>query len=243
MRICLLAVLTIVLCGCPGTVNLIQSIALAPGQTPALNSQVDLILTGLGKCVDLAVDWADGTALDHSSNVALSIHHLTHTYSGWPGGKTVTVQAVTGCEGTARTRFMITPSTLSLGWNRDPQRETNTCYMVSNLLDVPDLAPNSLVHITSPADGQVNFRCPFNGCIYNADGKPGTSASAPFQFPGLREYSLVLRVAGQLFQGGTTTQFTTASGGPLEVCQNDNNPSANITGAWGLIFEVDQLGK
>jgi hypothetical protein len=59
----------------------------------------------------------------------------------------------------------------------------------------------------------------------------------------LREYSLVLRVSGQLFQGGKSAQFTTANAGPLEICQNDNNPSANITGGWEIDVEVDQLGK
>jgi len=184
MRNSLLLALVIVLCGCPGTTNLIQSIALAPGQTPALNTQVDLILSGLGSCRDLAVDWGEGSPLDHSTFVTLQGHHLTHTYTGWPGGKTVTVQAVTGCEGTARTRFKIEPSLQQIGWNRDPQGSIKTCYVVENLItSLPDLAPNSLVHITSPATPVVNFGCPFNGCIYGPDGKPGSSASSAFQFP------------------------------------------------------------
>jgi hypothetical protein len=100
----------------------------------------------------------------------------------------------------------------------------------------------SLVHITSPPTQEVNFGCSFNGCIYDADGKPGSSAAAPFPFPGFREFSLVLRVGTQLFQGGKNAQFTVPVGGSLELCQNPINSAANITGGWEVDIDVDELG-
>jgi hypothetical protein len=90
---------------------------------------------------------------------------------------------------------------------------------------------------------QVNFGCRFNGCIYDPDGRPGTSSAASFSFPGFREYSLVMRVGGAtLFQGGKAERFTAPTGGGLEFCQNTDTPTANITGGWQIDLKVDELG-
>jgi hypothetical protein len=231
----LLALLT----SCHGTVNLIQAITVVPGQTPALNAQVNFMVTGVGKCQELTIDWGDDSALDRRTNVDLMGEPVSHTYSGWPGGKTVTVQAVSGCGGSARTRFSIEPSVVTIGWARDPTRNVATCNPTP---EKPDLPSMSLVHITSPPMPVVNFSCQFNGCIYDADGRPGSAAAAPFPFPGLREYSLVLRVGNQVFQGGKDAQFTVTTGGTLELCQNTNNP-ATVTGGWQVDIKVNELGK
>jgi hypothetical protein len=82
---------------------------------------------------------------------------------------------------------------------------------------------------------------PGRGCRYDADGKPGSVATAPFPFPGLREFSLVLRLDTQVVQGGTNVQFTTTREANLEFCVNDNNLSDN-KGGYQINVSVNQLG-
>ena len=80
--------------------------------------------------------------------------------------------------------------------------------------------------------------------IYGISGAPGSTASADFPFPDLRAYSLVFRVGGpggQVGQGGTSTPFTVARDGELELCINDDLPSDNF-GAWGILLSVDERG-
>jgi hypothetical protein len=240
MRSYLVLSLLALLSNCNGTANLIQGITLVATPTPALNQPVSFILNGVGKCTDLTIAWGDGFPLDHNEFVDLAAHRVfTHTYSDWPGGKTVTAQGVTGCAGTARTRFTIEPSLVTIVWARDPTRNIQMCVATPGQ---PDLASNSLVHITSPPSQVVNFSCQFNGCIYDADGRPGSAASASFPFPGLREYSLVLRVGTQVFQGGKSVQFTVPTGGTLELCQNTDKPETS-TGGWEVDIKVDELGR
>jgi hypothetical protein len=86
---------------------------------------------------------------------------------------------------------------------------------------------------------KINFGCPFNMCVYDADGEPNSSAPASFPFQGLRKYSLVLRVGQQVVQGGTDMSFVTNQGGLLEVCVNDEKLDDN-TGAWGIGIAVDE---
>lgn len=173
--------LPLVLCGCD-TEGVIRSVALAPGQTPMLDQPVDVIVSGSGMCTILDVNWGDEGSLSHTyNNLDLSAGaHLTHTYSGWPGGKTVTVKAQYQCTGSAQTRFATQPETVSLAWRRDPNGNRGTCVEYPGM---PQLSKNSTVRITSPASPLVNFGCPFNGCIYDADGRAGSSAASPFLFP------------------------------------------------------------
>src|SRR5262249_18314960 len=138
--------------------------------------------------------------------------------------------------------FMSTPSVYHLGWARNPAGDTRSCVGVPG--SAP-LHPNSRVTVLSPATPRVNFGCGNNGCIHDADGVPGSSAVSPFEFPGFREYSLVLRLGGQngqLMQGGRSAQFTTTTGGLLEFCQNNDRPQNNITGGWEIDIRVDELG-
>jgi len=105
-----------------------------------------------------------------------------------------------------------------------------------------------LVHLRTialdpPNHRGINFGCIAAGCVYDADGKPGTSAVAPFPFPGFREYSLVLSIGSQMVQGGTNVQFTTTSSGPLLFCLNDgDNNVTNNLGGFIIEISVDQLG-
>lgn len=244
-----LLALPLVLCGCAG--GIIQSVALAPAQTPDIDKPVDIIVGGSGTCGRLSVNWGDhGQTSEDFYNVDLTAQkHLTHTYSGWRGGKTVNVKGQYKCDGTAVTRFITTPDKMTFGWARKPNGMNPTaCFNVPSATtpsgDMPPLPENSLVHVTGDSSPQVNFGCSFNGCIYDPDGKPGTSAPTTFSFPGFRDYSLVLRLTGTiLLQGGkAAAPFSAPLGGILQFCQNTDNPTANITGGWGIEVKVDELG-
>jgi hypothetical protein len=85
----------------------------------------------------------------------------------------------------------------------------------------------------------VDFGCPFAGCLYGIGGKPQSIAGSRFPFPGLREFSLVLRIGTQVEQGGFNVSFVANQTAPLELCMNDDLLSDN-SGAWGVFLTVDE---
>ena len=208
------------------------------GSAVQTGSRLAFTVTGRGICGELPVDWGDDSQPDHNTNQSFRFYPL-HQYSGWGGGKTVTVHPAVNCGGFARTRFNIAPTAKRrVGWVRDPTRNVNLCNAVPNAPPVPS---NSLVHVTGQPTPVVNFGCPLNNCIVNSDGRLGTVAGPAFPFPGMREFSLVMRVGSQLFQGGTNEQFVVPAGGTLEVCQNTDLP-AQAVGGWEIDLAVDELG-
>jgi hypothetical protein len=247
IRQCMLA-LPLVLGACAS--NVIQSVGLAPGQSPTMDQPIAIVVSGTGTCSALSVNWGDsGDTWERFTNVDLTAgQRLSHTYTGWAGGRTVWVAAESQCTGTAQARFTTEPEMRSFGWARLPSGiNPLACFGVPSATRpnglMPPLPANVLVRVRGNPSPQVNFGCSFNGCIYDPDGKPGTSAPATFAFPGFREYSLVLRLNGStLFQGGKSEQFSAPNGGGLEFCQNTDNPSGNITGGWQIDLRVDQLG-
>jgi hypothetical protein len=92
----------------------LQGVSLAPGQTltsqtPVLNMRLNFIFSGTGTCDAVNIDWGDGQTetrrlqgVDLSGPVAART--VTHSFTGWTGGKTVTVEATGGCEGRVNTR-------------------------------------------------------------------------------------------------------------------------------------------
>ena len=244
-----------------GTVNLLQGIRLgdqASGIT--LGPRQLFVLEGKGTCQSVNVDWGDGTIEQGVVPVAgqriefetsnIETRYLQHAYSGWGGGKTVTVEGV-GCEGKIRDRFNVSPSERRIGWAQPaPPGTTGVCQTVAGL---PGMIPRMLVHVSlaavtfSPTPGVtfrgINFGCFAGGCVHDADGRPGTVADSRFPFPGLREYSVVFRIGSQVVQGGVNTQFTTTASGSLEFCLNDgDNDLTNNRGGFDVTISVDQLG-
>jgi hypothetical protein len=170
---------------------------------------------------------------------------LTHVFTAWGGGKTVTVEAVSGCEGKVNVRFNAPPVSRRFGLT---QPGTSTCQTATSS-PLPSMIPRMLVHIQTfplepPNDRGINFGCLAAGCVYDADGRPGSVAASTFPFPGLRDYSLIFRIGGtQLVQGGTNVQFTTTTSGPLEFCLNDGDKDVtNNLGGYIIQISVDQLG-
>jgi len=151
-----------------------------------------------------------------------------------------------GCIGNARLRFNAPPMSRRLGFT---QPGTMICQTPTSS-PLPGMMPRMLVHVRTfpaepPNERGINFGCVAAGCVYDADGKPGTSAIAPFPFLGMREYSLVLRIGSQVVQGGTNVQFTTASTstGPLLFCLNDrDNDVTNYLRGYIIEISVKQLG-
>jgi hypothetical protein len=243
-----------ILAGCtPGTVNILRGITPSEGPGIRVGVAKTFILEGTGTCRSVTVDWGDGEVQENFVPVpgrrielessALETRYLSHTYTGWGGGKTITVVG-NGCEGTVRARFQADPRTISIGWNaRAPAGTTGVCQTTTA---VPPLTPRMLVRInltTLAAFRDVDFGCSPFGCTYNADGKVGSVAAAPFPFPGLVEYSAVFRVGSQVIQGGTNTQFTTTTGGTLMFCLNDgDNDLTNNRGGFDVTLSADQLG-
>jgi hypothetical protein len=238
--------------GCNG-VNLLQGIRLSSTSSITLGVRQTFVLEGKGTCQSVDVDWGDGTIETRvvpvpgqrieleTSNI--ESRYLLHTYTGWGGGKTITVKG-NDCEGTIRGRFNADPRTRAIGWAQPaPAGTTGACQTSPGL---PGMIPRMLVKVsvrTISGIPGINFGCFAGGCVYNADGRPGTAAAASFPFPGLREYSVVFRVASQVVQGGSETQFTTTAAAPLEFCLNDgDNDLTNNAGGFVVTIEVDQLG-
>ena len=228
-----IALAAAVLQGCQGgTIRGITGQIGNPGTGPA-----HFFLQGEGVCAKVSVDFGDGTPAAVVANYDFSNPpQVTHDYTGWKGRKTVKVGSVENCVGEAKTIFTIGPSIAKVGF---AQPLPSACAPIPNK---PPLRTNTIVHMQTNPDPNVkiNFGCAFNGCILDADGR-SSAAVAPFPFPGLREFSMVMRVGTQVVQGGTNVTFTTSQTGPLEICVNDSD-LFNNTGAWGLNIEVDESG-
>lgn len=198
---------------------------------------MDFTVLGTGKCTLLSIDWGDSSS-DNEANVDFDANPLgvkfSHIYNGWGGKKTVTAQGVTNCVGTAQTTISVVPPfALAFG-----QPTPTACSVVPN---APPVLANATVHITTNTDPRIkiDFGCAFGGCVHDADGEPNSVAPSDYPFPGLRKYSLVIRIGTQVQQGGTDVFFTATQGGPMEVCVNDNKLSDN-SGAWGLFIDVNK---
>jgi hypothetical protein len=242
----------LVLSGCASQPNLLQGVSLGAGESPSLDKRLYFVLSGTGTCESVNVDWGDGTMemgvvpdsgrpIEFSTS-AIETRRLEHAFTGWSGGKTVTVEAASGCEGKASLRFNVPPAERTIAF---AQPGTSICQTVlSNPL--PAMIPRMLVHLRvtpllPPWERGIHFTCP--GCIFGADGKPGSVADMRFPFPSLREFSLVLRIGSQVEQGGTNVQFVTKESGPLEFCLNDgDNDVTNNRGGYEIAISVDQLG-
>ena len=162
------------------------------------------------------------------------------------GGKIVTAKGITNCVGKVQTRVKVLPEVLRVGVLAP---RPTACDLIPNM---PPLRKHTLVHAKNPPGfsllsnplSTINFGCTF-GCVYNLFGENAPAPPA-FPFPGLRKYSMVLRVGTQVEQGPTVfdgeTAFTTNQAGPLEICENDEKLSDN-SGGWAVDISVDDLGS
>lgn len=255
------ALLTAALHGCtpgPPRINLIRSVEIVPQPQQALGLPLAFVIKGSGTCERFDIDWGDGSTsnsgtaqpkdcLVNPDPAQPSPHFrcsIEHTYSGWAGGKTVTVTAKQGCEGKVNTRFVTDPSELGLGFGRPG---VNFC---DTFPGKPHVQARTVVNVrTEP----INRRCPgiwydnLNPHCYDAEGIPEVATSPtsadPLTFPffGMRKYSLVLKVGTQVVQGGTYTSFVTNQSGALEFCVNEPHPRDGV-GGYSIYIRTNELG-
>jgi hypothetical protein len=248
------ALAAVSLAGCtPGTVNTLRGITPSGGPAITLGVEKVFILEGTGTCQSVTVDWGDGTVQANYVPVAgrrieletsaLETRYIKHAWTGWGGGKTITVDG-NGCEGKVRARFQADPRSIAIAWNaRAPAGTTGVCQTTTA---VPPVVSNMLIHITLQSVAtrrDVDYGCSLFGCAFDANGRVGTVADATFPFPGLVPYSAVFRVGSQTVQGGIDTRFTTTGAGTLMFCLNDgDNNLTNNNGGFNVTIEADQLG-
>ena len=224
-------VLAFLMQGCAGKV-----VAVTPSATTTERDRaVYFTVTGTGDCTKMRVSWGDGQP-PFETSMNFDNHpegmSLPHSYYGWGGPKTVTAEGVTNCGGKAQTSIIVQPHpfVLAVGF----PFQNGSCGAVPNVLK---LRKNSLVKV-STSDLKVNYGCLLSGCVYDSFGEPNSVAPAGYPFPGLRKYSLVIRVGTQVVQGSSKDfTFTADQEAMLEVCENDDAPSDNV-GAWKVVFEV-----
>lgn len=193
---------------------------------------------GQGKCDKIGFDFGDMSPIGMLSSVdfaSTTTIFIDHAYAGWGGKKTVKVLPEQNCAGSAQTTFTVAPTSLVVALT---QPTTKACSDFSAALSKPPLRKNTTVHITTTANVRIDFGCALGGCVHDADGE-NSMAPSNYPFPGLRKYSMVIRVGTQVEQGGTNKTITTSQVGALEVCVNDDNIADN-SGAWGVHVEIDE---
>ena len=140
--------------GCnPTTVNMLQGIRQGNGTGILVGTEKLFVLEGRGTCTSVTVDWGDGTIENvvpvsgqkiEFETSAIETRYLKHTYTGWGGGKTVSVEGH-GCEGKIRAGSRPTRAgSSSVGW-RTPAGTTGVCQTVAAL---PGMIPRMLVHVS-----------------------------------------------------------------------------------------------
>jgi hypothetical protein len=202
---------------------------------------------GRGFCSRFKINFGDGASTEIMNTdfgqMGTAVATVSHTYTGWSGLKTVSVEGLGDCGGTAKQLVRVVHQTPTphvgevIGYTAG---KNDAC---GPPLPFHSLRPNTSVNIDSPAEAVDNsiptISFCIGGCRHDAAGIPNSVSSSNSPFPGLRELSLVLRVGSQVVQGGIRTNFRTTQSGPLEICVNDGILWDN-TGAWRMFIQVDE---
>jgi hypothetical protein len=217
----------------------VSGISLSPQDSVQRGSPLTAYVTGKGICAAFRINWGDGSPLVVVNNTNFdalpSGLPLTHTYGYWCGWKTVTVEGISPCVGKVLARVLVEPKVYKLAFMQDAK--TGGGGIVPN---VPEVRKNAIVTITT-GPSKIDFGCFLGGCIYGPNGEPGSVAPADYPFPGLRKYSLVIRLGSQVVQGSYSFTFVANQTAMLEVFANDNVLGDN-SGGWGVWIEVDESG-
>jgi hypothetical protein len=209
-----------------------------------------VVVYGTGKCDQIGLSMGDGRQVVQSGPIDFSqsggrwVVPLTYPTNSWLGKKRVSAFPVLNCGGGGSFDIQVWQQSLRPTKAAESQvfiglaATPIACNAVNG---PPPFRAGSVVTIRNGGTTKVDFGCAFGGCIYGIDGVPGSRASPAFPFPGMREYSLVVRIGNEVFQGGDGAVFTVGGGGVLELCMNDNTLSNN-SGAWGVGIQVDETG-
>ena len=183
---------------------------------------------GEGTCGFAFVDFGDGSVPSDFTNQVVD-HRATwrapHTYTGWPGKKTVRVKGTAGCYGEAT-------HDISVGIGPDGRETFRSAFSPDTTRfcsDVRDAATQQVMPILRKGTGirietdgnTFNYGAPNQ--TFNASGDPSTLAPPGYPFPGLKKFSLVYRIGTQAVQGEAgPVIFVANQPGHLQVCVNDN---------------------
>lgn len=214
------------------------------GQACRMDQPLEIRVYGRGPCTLLEVEFGDGQKtevrnadLARSEEDGQSPLMLPHSYRGLPGPKQIRAKGVTNCADTAASDFdLLLPDGRAAYVLGLQQPVPTACTPVPS---IGPLRAGTVVRVTTTDVQTTNYGCPFGGCVYGPDGKPGSSAAEPFPFPGMREFSQVWRIGTQIEQGGASATFTVRQAGPLEVCVNDHVLADN-RGAWRVDISADE---
>ena len=231
------------------------------GIDPMRPQRFDVSGTGREPCELIRLDFGDGSRTiggPHDFAMANQPFVAEHTYgrTAWPGLKRVRATGIGNCFGDARLGVrMMERVPANNGPGTFVFADKLVVAFAQPPLDPADQAPckpvplkaslrrDAVVTVRSNPDPKfrIDYGCWLSGCIYDADGEPGSTAPTGWAFPGMRQYSMVLRVGSQTVQGGNFTRFVTGSSGPLEICLNDMNLSMNDNfGGLLLSITVDE---
>jgi hypothetical protein len=193
-------------------------------------------VSGQGVCGRIRVDFGDGASTELANADFSHDVQVSHSYTGWGGPKTIRAETVENCIGQASNAIHVEPEMKRFGIQM-PGSGT-ACTIAPN---VPPVRAGSVVRIDaigSPPP-QARFGCVGGICNWQGIDGSQTIAGSSFPFPGMREYSLVLRIGTKAYQGGDGASFVADNTGPLELCVNDSVFSDNA-GAWGVGVTVDE---
>lgn len=255
LKIFALLAISLMISGCAGNVRSVYVFPSIQSEFDGIDSVVrvgratKVLVEGAGQCDQIGLSMGDGRQIVQSGPRDFDTSGrwevpLTYPTNSWLGKKRVSAVPILNCAGGGSYDVQVWQQNLSptkaaesqvfIGFGATP----TICNAVNG---PPPLRGGSVVTIRNGGTSTVDFGCAFSGCIHGMDGRPGSQASSIFPFPGMREYSLVLRIGNEVFQGGDGVVFTVRGGGVLELCMNDNTPSTN-SGAWGVGINVDETG-
>lgn len=214
------------------------------GPACRMDQPLEIRVYGRGPCTLLEVEFGDGQKTEvRNADLAKSEEDsqsplvLSHSYRGLPGPKQIRAKGVTNCAGTASADFdLLLPDGRPAYVLGLQQPLPTACTPVPS---IGPLRAGTVVRVTTTDVQTTNYGCPFGGCVYGPDGKPASSAAAPFPFPGMREFSQVWRIGTQIEQGGASATFTVRQSGSLEICVNDHVLADN-RGAWRVDVSADE---
>lgn len=218
---------------------------ISPGQSSVDRSLIAVFtVSGTGPCALFRIYWGDGTYDEDGANYSGAwSNHERHVYTGWGGTKTVTAEGTTNCAGSAQTSIQVNPQVWREALDlRTPIPESASDRSCVGSTSLPILRKDSTVMVTTSPVSSIDFGCILGGCVYGIDGEPNSVAPADYPFPGLRKYSLVIKVGSQIVQGGNNVTFTANETEALQLCINDN-VLAGDSGVWGAFFEVTEPAK
>ena len=218
--------------GCTPEVH--ESLRFAP-----IGSEIQVFPLGTGTCAAASIDFGDGTPIVSSQNQLLAdmSWKVPHTYTGWPGKKTIRVKGLAGCIGEVARDYAV-------GIGADGHEDFRLGFAVGIRPGaqcqavptggggpMPPIRRGSGVRIEADG-GRIDY-----GVLlaFDAGGHPTMAAPAGYLFPSRRPWSLVYRIGTQDEQGEVgPVVFIANQTAPLEICVNDH--PANLSDNRGSVF-------